>query len=75
MYASDSPPPDSLAKALVNTNTLTEGLRDLGLPYTVARGGPSIPLRSRGSIAALVRAGLRAAHLGSLRRSFGDIPP
>ena len=36
--------------------TLTGGLRPPDLPYTLARGDPDAPLRSRGSLAPLVRA-------------------
>src|SRR5258708_10636887 len=41
---------------------LTGGLRPAGPPYTLARGGPWAPLRSRGLLAALVR-----SESGSLR--------
>src|SRR6266700_2180053 len=46
--------------ALLNS---IRGASPLGLPYTLTRGGPSAPLRSRGSLAALARG---AAHITSL---------
>ena len=38
---------------------VTRGASSLGLPYSLARGGPNAPLRSPGSLAALVRAASR----------------
>src|SRR5512145_475659 len=54
------------------------GASPLGLPYTLARGDPSAPLPSRGSLAALVRdqavtGGLRPSD--SPTRSLAGTPP
>src|SRR5918996_830154 len=67
---------------------INRGASPLELPYTLARGDPSAPLRSRGSLAALVRGGAipsksptrslagtprpRSARVAHSLRSFAD---
>src|SRR5262249_58152826 len=48
----------------VKTSLSLRGASPLGLPYTLARGGPHAPLRSRGSLAALARASHGTSPLG-----------